>query len=298
MHDLNDMAIFARVVQQGGFSAAASALGLPKSNVSRRVARLEDALGARLLERTTRRLHLTEIGTIYLAHCRRIVEEAEEAELSVDRLLEAPRGLLRLTTSVTTGQHLLAPLLAGFMRAHPEVTVDLALTNRVVDVIEEGLDVAIRVGALADSSLIARALGESGYRFCASADYLHERGAPNDPADLAGHDCLIMRADSLPARWQLIGPGGARTATIEPRAVVDDFTTLRRIVLDGAGIALLPDYLWHGQDDARLIPILPGWSLPPVRIHAVYPSHRGATPKVRAFLDYLAENLGQMLAGA
>ena len=290
------MVVFARVVEQDGFSAAARALGLPKSNVSRRVTRLEDQLGARLLERTTRKLRLTEIGRIYYEHCRRIAEEVSHAEISVDQLLEAPRGLLRLNASVTTGQQLISPLIAEFMELYPDVQIELFLSNRLIDVVEEGFDIVIRIGNLEDSSLIAKPLGESRFSFFASPSYLSARGEPSDPDDLADHDWLVMSEGHPPAKWLLVGGEEQRTVAAAPRAIVNDFTSLRRIALDGGGIAVMPSYMSDVLErQNRLVRILPGWSLPPVQFHALYPSHRGATPKVRAFLDFATERIRERL---
>ena len=297
--DLNDLAGFARVVEHRGFSAAGRSLGLPKSNVSRRVSRLEDALGTRLLERTTRRLRLTEVGTIYYRHCRRIVEEAEHAGRSVDRLLETPRGLLRVAATITAGQQLLGPIAAEFLADYPEIDLDLTLTNRQVDAIEEGFDVVVRVGSLEDSSLIAKALGASRFYLYAGLAYLDARGVPSDPDALAAHDCLIMGEDPSPTSWRLTGSDGNRTIDVKPRMIVNDYTTLRRIVVDGGGIAPLPSYMCLALvETGELVRVLSGWSLPEVPFHAVFPSHRGATPKVRAFLDFLAERLAGPLGGS
>ena len=297
--DLNDMVVFARVVEHHGFSAAARALGLPKSNVSRRITRLEEALGTRLLERTTRRLRLTEVGTIYYRHCRRIMEEAEHAGRSVDRLLETPRGLLRVSTTITAGQQLLGPLAAEFLAIFPEIDLDLTLANRPVDAIEEGFDVVVRIGALEDSSLIAKALGASRFHLYAGPAYLEARASPDEPEALADHDCLIMGEDPSPNLWHLTGPDGERTIEINPRATVNDYTTLRRIVVDGGGIARLPSYMCRAlAETGHLVRVLPEWSLPEVPFHAVFPSHRGATPKVRAFLDFLGERLAGTLGAA
>lgn len=291
-HDLNDMAVFAKVVGHRGFSAAAEVVGLPKSNVSRRVSRLEERLGVRLLERTTRKLHLTEVGEIYYRHCQRILEEAEHADLCVNRLLETPRGLLRISASVSTGQHLLAPIISDFMAQHPAVQVQLVLANRQVDVIEEGFDLVIRIGRLEDSSLVARGLGRSQLYLYASPAYLKRRDTPRDPDDLKNHDCLVMSDLEGPNRWQLVNADHRKTLTLQARAIINDFTTLRQIMLDGGGIAILPSYMCDDdQRQNKILRVLPGWSFPPVEFHALYPSHRGATPKVRAFLDFLVDRI-------
>ena len=241
--DLDGMVVFANIVDHGGVTAAARALKLPKSNVSRRLAQLEDRLGVRLLERTTRKIHLTEIGEIYFRHCRRIVEEVEHADLSIARSLEVPRGTLRISTSVTVGQHLIAPLLPGFIRSFPEVRVSLQLSNRRVDLIEEGYDLAIRVGQLEDSSLISRSLGRSELGVYGTSKYLGKRSIPKRPTDLAKLDCLVMSHEETGHTWNLVGPSGMKRVEIQPRAIVNDFAVLEQMVLEGIGVALLPNYM-------------------------------------------------------
>lgn len=290
--DLNDMAIFARIVEAGTLTAAAARLGLPKSNISRRLARLEDALNVRLLERTTRSLRLTEIGEIYFRHCQRLLEEVDHAEESIAALAEAPRGLLRVSTSITIGQHLLAPLLATFMVALPEVRLQLQLTTRRVDLIHEGFDLAIRAGELEDSSLVGRRLCQSTLSWCASPAYLKAYGKPGHPGELAGHDCLLLAETDGVRHVHLIGQNGQERFRIEPHAIVNDFSTLRTLAIAGAGIALMPDYMiGPAVGEQQLTRIMPNWSSPPIDIHALFPSHRGATPKVRAFLDFLVKRL-------
>ncbi len=296
MLDLNAMRVFAKVVDEGGFSAAGRALGLPKSNISRRIAALEGRLGLRLLERTTRKLRITEPGQVFYRHCKRIEEEAEHASLSLEQMLERPRGLLRIGASVTTGQVLLAPLMAEFLARYPDVTLDLVLSNRRIDLFEEGFDLVIRIGQLTDSSLISKRLGESRLYLYASPDYLAARGQPLRPEDLAGHDVLIMSDVPDAGQLRLKAADSSRRIVVSPRVRLNDFPALSRMVLDGAGIAALPDYLCGGlEEDGGLTRVLADWSLPPVDIHALYPSHRGATPKLRAFLDFLGERIGQRL---
>jgi len=296
MIDLNNLIVYAKVVDEGGFSAAARALGLPKSNVSRRVANLEARLGVRLLERTTRRIHTTEIGSVYYRHCKRIHEEAEHAEVSVSAMSDTPRGLLRVGASVTTGRHLISPVLAEFLRRCPGVQVDFVLSNRRIDIIDEGFDLVIRIGELEDSNLIAKHLGTSQRYLYASPAYLKDRTPPQQPADLAKHDCFAMRDAQGQVRWRLGKQQDSRTVTIAPRVEVNDFPSLRQIVLDGGGIGSLPSYLCNELErDRLLVRVLPGWSLPAVPFHALYPSHRGATPKVREFLEFISERIGERL---
>jgi len=289
--DLNDLAVFTYVVEHGGFTAAADAAQLPKSNISRRVANLEKRLGVRLLERTTRKVHVTEIGHIYYQHCRRMLDEANHADLCVERTMEVPRGTLRVSASVTTGQQLLAPIATEFIDQHPEVQLELILVNRQVDVIDEGFDLVVRIGALQDSSLVTRSLGHCGLSLYASPTYLEARGTPQTPEDLDHHDCLVMDDNHTNSQWSLSRGSATRKISLSPRASVNDFNTLRRMAADGAGITLLPRYLHAGDYKKRLVRVLDDWVVPSVEFHAVFPSHRGATPKVRAFIDFLVVRL-------
>jgi DNA-binding transcriptional LysR family regulator len=296
MHNLNDMLIFAKVAQTGGFTAAANVLGLPKSNISRRVANLETELDVRLLERSTRKIRLTEIGEIYFRHCEQIIEEAEQAELSVNKMLEGPRGILRVSTSVTTGQQLLTPLLADFLSGYPELRLQLELSNRRIDLIEEGFDMAIRIGKLTDSRLVSRRLGSSCLYLYASNDYLERMGTPTAPQDLTKHRCLLFDELGKQNALMLSGVEGEEKVTLKAYVKVNDFQSLYQLACDGMGIAMLPHYMCKEDNSTQSITrILPEWSLPKVDIHAVYPSHRGTTPKLRLFLDYLIEKFSARL---
>ena len=192
MNDLNDMVIFAKVAELQGISPAARALRMPKSKVSRRMAALEDELGVRLLERSTRAVHLTEVGEIYFQHCKRIVEEADSARESVTQMLEVPRGHLRINASVAIGQHLLTPFLGEFMALYPEIELEVQLENRRVNLIREGYDVVVRLGNLEDSALISKPLGEDHLILVASASYLKEMGTPQRVSDLKNHRCRLL----------------------------------------------------------------------------------------------------------
>lgn len=288
MQDLNDMVIFARVVQAGGFTAAAEILALPKSNVSRRVARLESDLGVRLLERTTRKIHVTEIGEIYFHHCLRIIEESEHADLSVQSMVAEPRGILRVSASVTTGQQLLAPLLPSFMAQFPNIELQLELTNRRIDLIEEGLDVAIRVGLLEDSRLVSRKLGVSQHHLYASQTYLDQQALLTEPEQLCSHRVLLMSDQAGAKKHVVVLNKNEQTQqiSVQPLCTANDFHSLHQFAKQGMGIAVLPHYLCHDPDD-KLVRVLPAWSCPSLDFHAIYPSHRGATPKLRVFLDFM-----------
>jgi len=291
IRDLNELAVFTYVVEHGGFTAAAEATQLPKSNISRRIASLEERLGVRLLERTTRKVHVTEIGDIYYRHCRRMLDEADDADLYVEQAMEIPRGTLRVSATVNVGQHLLAPMAAEFISQYPEVQFELIWTNRLIDVIDEGFDLTIRIGALQDSSLVARRLGQWRLFLYASAEYLKARGTPQNPEDLQDHDCLVMSDMRASNQWMLSKGGITEQVVLTPRASVNDFDTLRRMVADGGGIAILPNYMHFGDYHSRLVRVLDDWTGRLTELHAVFPSHRGATPKVRAFLDFLIVRL-------
>ncbi len=298
IRDLNELAVFTYVVEHGGFTAAAEATQLPKSNISRRIASLEARLGVRLLERTTRKVHVTEIGDIYYRHCRRMLDEADDADLYVEQAMEIPRGTLRVSASVTTGQHLLAPMAAEFMAQYPEVQFELVWTNRRVDVIDEGFDLVIRIGPLQDSSLVARRLGQYWLLLYASAEYLNARGTPQKPEDLQHHDCLVMSDMRGSNEWTLSTGDITEQVVITPRASVNDFDTLRRMVADGGGIAILPSYMHFGDYHNRVVRVLDDWAGRLIELHAIFPSHRGATPKVRAFLDFLVVRLAHRFANS
>ena len=289
--DLNELAVFTYVVEHGGFTAAAEATQLPKSNISRRIARLEARLGVRLLERTTRKVHVTEIGDIYYRHCRRMLDEADHADLYVEQAMDIPRGTLRVSATVNVGQHLLAPMAAEFMSQYPEVLFELVWTNRRVDVIDEGFDLTIRIGPLQDSSLVARRLGQLRLFLYASAEYLKARGTPREPEDLQDHDCLVMSDMGGGNQWTLSTGDITEQVVLTPRASVNDFDTLRRMVADGGGIAILPSYMHFGDYHNRLVRVLDDWTGRLTELHAIFPSHRGATPKVRAFLDFIVVRL-------
>lgn len=295
MFDVNDMVIFAEVVKAGGFSRAAEQLGRPKSSVSRRIANLESQLGVRLLERTTRKMRLTEVGQTFLRHCNHIADEVVMATQVVENLSSSPRGLLRISASYSVGLQLLGPVTTEFMRRFPDVKMQLTLSNRRVDLIEEGFDLAIRVGSLTESNLVAKKIGGSQLSFYASPVYLRAIKPPRTPAELAQLCVLHMSEHEIPAGLEFLGPQGVETISIAFRGLINDFHLLKQMLVDGVGIAILPSYLCLDELAAgQLVKILPEWSLPEVGFHAVYPSHRGVTPKLRAFLDMLGTYLAKI----
>ncbi|HSC79627.1 MAG TPA: LysR substrate-binding domain-containing protein [Chitinolyticbacter sp.] len=295
MQDLNDMLYFAEVVDRGGFAAASRALGIPKSRLSRRVAELEARLGVRLMQRTTRKLSLTDTGELYYRHCAAIRDEAQRAGEAVAHVQAEPRGTIRLVCPVTLAQTVIGHLLPGFLAAYPQVKVDMQVSNRVVDLVEEGVDLALRVRhTLADSgSLVVKQFGRTPTALVASPGQLLRQGQPTRPQELSWLDTVAMSAVDGRATLQLLGPGGAQfTFQHYPRYIADDLLTLQLAVLAGIGAGYLPQYMCETElRDGRLVPVLPDWSLPPGLFHAVFPSRRGLVPAVRALLDYLTEHV-------
>ncbi|HYE00940.1 MAG TPA: LysR family transcriptional regulator, partial [Alphaproteobacteria bacterium] len=269
MDKLAALTVFRRVVERGGFAAAARDLGLSNPAVSKQIAALETGLGARLLNRTTRRLALTEDGRAFYERTCRILDDLAEAELAVGDAARAPRGTLKVNAPMSFGLAQLAPRLPEFMALHPGVTVDLALDDRVVDPLEGGFDVALRIRThLPDSSLVARRLAPVGRALVAAPAYLARRGAPADPDDLAGHDCLTYALAAQPGRWAFDGPDGRREVAVRGRLVANNALALRLAVLAGQGLTLTPRFVVADDIAAgRLVPLLPDWR---AEGHALY----------------------------
>ncbi len=284
--DLNQLVVFTRVVQAGSFTAAAKLLQMPKSSVSRKVSDLEERIGARLLQRTTRKLGLTDAGRIYFQRASPIVAEIEEADQAVGQLQAAPRGLLRVTAPLSFGT--LGPIVATFLERHPEVRVDLVCTDRVVNLVEEGFDVAIRAGPLVDSRLIARRLGAMKRVLVAAPSYL--KGSPRlrSPADLEKHPCITFGAAPAPSTWALHFGDKKVEVRITARLSANDMDLMRDAALAGIGIAWLPESFCVADLKARrLVQVLKDWCSPETSVHAVYPTGRQLSPKVVAFVDTL-----------
>lgn len=289
MIDLNDMLLFAQVVEAGSFTAAARDLGMPKSTLSRRISRLESQLGSRLLQRTTRSLHLTDVGSEFYEHCSRVVKEARDAEQVVSLRQETPRGLLRVTAPVEFGTDLLGRLAADYLQQYPEVTLELDLSNHFVDLVEEGFDLALRAGRLEDSSLVARRLGESRQVVCAAPGYLENHAAPTSPEQLKEHSCLLYPADGKRAMLQFSGARQLIQVHLPGRLIANSMGTLRDAAISGLGIAILPWSLCRDAvETGQLKLLLENWQLPTDGIYAIYPSPRHLSPKVRSFIDFVA----------
>lgn len=286
--DLNGIRIFDKVVQTGSFTAAAKALGMPKSTVSQRVAELEAHLAARLLNRTTRRLGLTEAGRVYHRHCSRILAELEDADRAVKSLQQAPRGRLRMT--LPASMQFLGAALTEFTLRHEGVQLEVLCTDRLVDLVDESFDLAIRAGALPDSTFAVRALGAIPFVVAASPRYLDRRGRPGAPRSLDAHATLVFGAGAQPRTWRLLRGQEIVEAPLTPTVLANDFDILHEAAARGAGIAVLPAF--RCLDDfrtGRLERVLGEWSPPPAPVHALYPSARHLSPTVKAILKHLRE---------
>jgi DNA-binding transcriptional LysR family regulator len=293
--DLADVAVFVRVVERGSFTLAADELELSRAVVSKYVSRLEERLGARLLHRTTRRLSLTEAGAAFFESSRGALERIEEAEGAVAQLQSEPRGRLRVSAPMSFGILHLGPALTDFAREHPRVTLDVRLDDRFVNLVEEGVDVALRIGALTDSSLVARKVATTRPVVCAAPAYLAEHGEPEAPEDLATHDCLLYSYLSTANVWRFAGPGGRDIpVAVNGRIRINNGIVLAEAAAAGQGIVLAPSfYVAPMLRDGRLVRILAGYRLPELGIHAVYPQRQHVPPKVRAFVDFLARRFGR-----
>ncbi len=295
--DLNDVLAFTHVADSGSFTRAAERLGWPKSSVSHRVARLEDCLGARLLERNTRRLRLTEVGARFHEHARRVLQELDQAAATVASFRSRPQGRLRVSASVVLGQALLPAMLAEYAAQYPEVDLFVDLTNRRVDLLEEGFDLAIRAGELPDSSLVSRRLGGASARLFAAPAYLRQRGKPASVQELPAH-LLIDNAPAAAAPgWQLTHDDGrVHPLPAHFRVSANDALLLRELAATGAGIVALPVFVAAPAVAAgRLLAVLPGWATRRVDVHAVFPSHKSLSPALRAFVDLAVLRLGAAL---
>ena len=282
------MLVFARVVQAGSFTTAAAGLGMPKSTVSRKVAELEERLDARLLNRTTRKLSLTDVGRTYYDYCARIVGEVEDAERAVSSLQEAPRGLLRVTAPLNMS--FLAPIVSDYLGRYREVQLEFFATTRRVDLVEERFDVGIRAGTLADSTLIARSLGTAAWFLVATPAYLKKRGRPKSPDDLKRHGCLLFGTASGTLRLER-GDEHAQV-NLAPRLLANDSDALHAAATGGVGIALLPAFRCVEELRARRLErVLPGWTAPATPVHIVYPSGRHISPKVKSFADFVQQRM-------
>jgi len=294
MQDLNDLFYFSIVVEKNGFAAAGRALDIPKSRLSRRIAQLEERLGVRLLQRSTRRFAVTDAGQRFYRHCQAVMAEAQAAEEAVAQLTSEPRGLVRLSCPVSITQNLMTSILPAFMEKYPQIKVLVLSTNRRIDLINEGVDIALRVRFKLDTDgdLVLRSFGLSHSLLVASPGYLEQHGRPEQPEDLAKFDTISI-AEIEWQSWELTGPEG-RTYKLEhqPRLMCGDFSMTLAAAKQGLGVALLPESVCcQPLRDGELEVILPQWSPQDGIVHCVYPSRRGVLPAVRVLIDWLAEKM-------
>lgn len=289
MLDLTNLLAFARIADLGSISGAARSLRMPKSSVSRSLVRLEEAVGAALVERSTRHLRLTDAGLLLQRHARRILDDVGEAENALGGLVGQPRGLLRVSAPFTFASGPLALILPGFLERFPEVQISLTIDNRMVDLLTEDYDVAIRIGPLADSDLIARRLTTLALWPCASPSYLKSHPPILAPSDIQGH--TIIGHHGQRETWHFTSPDGEKhDVEVEARTIVPEPDVVRTMLLAGAGIGVLPDF--HASEPlslGRLARVLPRYQTSAVDVHALYPSHRSLSAKVRVFIDSMIE---------
>jgi DNA-binding transcriptional LysR family regulator len=285
-----EMKVFAAVIEAGSFTGATEVLGMSKAAVSRYVGELEERLGLRLLHRTTRKLSPTTEGEIFYARCRELLDNLDEAEAEITSRSGEATGLLKVNVPVTFGLMHLAPLWPAFLARHPKLAIDITLSDRVADLVEEGFDVAVRIGQLSASSLIGRKLASTRMVLCASPEYLQRRGAPSRPDELLQHDVISYSLFSSGENWTFTGPDGEVSVKVAPRVRTNSGDTCRAAALQHQGIILQPSFI-VGADLAQglLREIMPGYRSGQLGIHAVYPSRKFVSPKVRLLIDFLVE---------
>ncbi len=295
MKSLTDIAVFVQVVESGSFTAAAERLDISKSVVSKYVTRLEDYLGARLLNRTTRRLSLTEVGRVFYDRSRKGLADIEDAQLEVSRLQAEPRGTLRINVPMSFGILHVAPALPEFQRQYPDLTVDMNLDDRKVDVIEEGFDVSVRISELPDSSLVARRIAPCRHTVVASPSYLEQHGTPRSPEDLHDHNIITYRHQESANKWHFQSKDTKSISVdVSGSLIMNNSLAIRESIREGIGITRTPTFV-VGKDvqEGRLVKVLTGYETLEVQIFLVYPQRRHLAPKVRAFIDFMAERISE-----
>jgi DNA-binding transcriptional LysR family regulator len=293
MDRVTAVALFARIVESGSFSKAASEFGITQPTATKAVAAMEARLGARLLHRTTRGVSPTEVGALYYDKCKTIASEIEAADNLASLMQSGVAGTLRISTSVAFGRRVVVPLAMRYMREHPSLTVDLSFEDRYVNMVEQGIDLAIRMGRLADSTLGARYLGRNPWLMVAAPAYLKEHGAPFRPADLIKHACLIYSTVQGDDRWMLTGPDGKeQVVAVRGPLRSNNLSAVLAAAREGLGIAILPCYVARESvADGAVKPLLERYTLPTQEIHAVFPSPKLVPGKVNSFIEFLREAL-------
>ncbi|HXY98907.1 MAG TPA: LysR family transcriptional regulator [Stellaceae bacterium] len=295
MDRLTSLEVFVKVVEKENFAAAARELGLSPAMVSKHIQALEERLGARLLNRTTRRLSLTEVGRGYFERARQVLADLEDADRAASDLQAAPRGLLKVNAPFSFGIRHIGPAIAAYLAAYPEVSIDISLNDHYIDLLAEGVDLALRIGRLADSSLIARRLAPIRLVACAAPAYLARHGAPRAPKDLAEHRCLLYTYASTADEWRFIGPDGEDAVVrVSGRLLANSGDIIVAAALDGLGIALTPTFMAGEHVQAgKLVTLLPGYAAPEAALYAVYPPGRHLSAKLRSFIDFLVARFGE-----
>ena len=300
MLPLEEFYYFAKVVEHGGYAKASRAMGVPKSRLSRHVAALESKLNVRLLQRSTRRFAVTDIGQDVLRHAVAMLTEADAAVEVVEVARSEPRGIVKVSCPVEVAQSMLAAILPEFLAKYPAVRLQMHVSNRRVDVLNEGFDVALRVRTRpsGEDGLVMRSFGESTELLVASPGYLDRAGRPSAPSQIAARDTLSFAPETDRQTWELSGPGGEPVSVeILPRMICHDFIVLRNAALAGLGIARLPEAVVRADlESGTLERVLPDWNTPQGTLHIVFPTRRGLLPSVRAFVDFLAEHLPRILS--
>ncbi len=292
--DLNEVFVFINVVQEGSFSQAAKKLAMPNSTVSAKVSSLEKRLGVTLIQRTTRKLNITEPGKAYFKRCMQGLEEITSAESELASVQGEPNGLLRITGPVELGSSILPDILTEFAGKYPKVRTEVILTDRRVDLLAEGVDLAIRAGELKDSSLIAKRLGSAYFVPVASPKYLKAKGTPSHPRDLRNHQCIIYAPLGID-EWKLVSPKGGFNVPVPGRIIANDLRMIRMLVLRGEGIALVPTHLIYSDCHAgKLARVLPDWQTTTSPVHFIYPAQKYVTPKLSAFMGFATNPLKKL----
>jgi DNA-binding transcriptional LysR family regulator len=290
--DLNDIVVFTKVVETKSFTGAADVLGLPKSTVSRKLAQLEERLGVRLVQRTTRKLALTEIGEAYYERCARIVSDVALAEQLVTDMQATPRGRLRITTTVDFASRFLGEIIAEFLGQHADINVELEASDRVVDLIEDGFDLAVRFGPMTESTLIARKLCSIQLVLCASPEYLARRGTPTSIDELDEHDHVLFTPSSRNQTWTLSNGEATYEFGRPARLASNNLGSIVDVAKAGGGVTLISDFMIIDEvKTGRLVQVLPQWKARPTEVHVVYPARQNLPPRLTLFIDHLSKAL-------
>ena len=293
--DLNEVAIFIKVVQVGSFSQAAKQLGMPNSTVSSKISSLEKRLGTTLITRTTRRLNITPAGLTYFKKCLQGLEEIKAGEDEIAASQGEPQGLLRITAPVELGGSILPSIICDFKNKYPKVNIEVILTDRRVELLTEGVDLAIRAGELKDSTLIGKKLGQSSFLPFASPKYLKQHGEPSHPRDLKNYQCLHFTPLGSET-WKLVGPKGSLNVSVPGQIIINDLTMVKALTVAGTGISLLPSFFCSQEaTSGKLVRILPGWQTAPSPVHFVYPAQKFVSSKLSAFINLATDPVKQML---